>query len=53
MAKKNAAALAMVKRRMEKLSPERRKEIAQKAAVARWKGHKAKRPASTRKKVVK
>jgi hypothetical protein len=53
MAKKNAAAMAMVKRRMEKLSPERRKEIAQGAAAARWKGHKAKRPVSSRKKAAK
>jgi hypothetical protein len=52
MAKKNAAAMAMVKRRMEKVSPARRKEIAQEAAAARWVGHVAKRPASSRKKAV-
>jgi len=49
MAKKNAAAMEMVRQRLKKLSPERRKEIAAKAAAARWKGHKAKRPASARK----
>jgi hypothetical protein len=50
MAKKNAAAMEMVRQRLKKVSPERRKEIAAKAAAARWKGHKAKRPASARKK---
>ena len=50
MAKKNIHAVAMVKRRLEKLSPERRSQIAKTAAAARWAGHKAKRPASSRKK---
>ena len=53
MAKKNPAAMAMVKARMEKTSPEQRAEIAKNAAEARWKGHKAKRPASSRKKAAK
>jgi len=44
------AAMEMVRRRLKKLSPERRKEIAAAAAAARWKGHDAKRPASARKK---
>lgn len=34
--KKNAAAQALVALRHEKLTPERRKEIATKAAKARW-----------------
>lgn len=34
--KKNAVAQAMVAMRNKKLSPERKKEIAQKAAAARW-----------------
>jgi hypothetical protein len=50
MAKKDPHAMAMVRKRMEKLSPERRKEIAQKAAATRWKDHEPKRPASSRKK---
>jgi hypothetical protein len=33
---KNAAAMAMVKMRLRKLSPERRTEIARQAAEARW-----------------
>ena len=39
--KKNAAAVALGKRgakaRMNKLTPEKRSEVAKKAAVARWK----------------
>jgi hypothetical protein len=35
---KNPHALAMVRQRLKKLSPERRSEIARKAAAARWKG---------------
>jgi len=50
MAKKNAAAMAMVRARMRKTTPEQRADIAKKAAAARWEGHKAKRPASSRKK---
>jgi menaquinone-dependent protoporphyrinogen IX oxidase len=50
MAKKNAAAMAMVKARLEKTTPEQRAQIAKTAAAARWKGHKAKRPASARRK---
>lgn len=46
---KNPHALAMVAARLKKLTPERRKEIAKKAAATRWKGHKAKRPAALRK----
>ena len=38
--KKNAVAQAMVAMRNKKLSPARRKEIAQKAALARWSGKK-------------
>jgi transposase InsO family protein len=34
--KKNAAALEMVRQRLKKVSPERRREIARKAAAARW-----------------
>ena len=41
MAKKNAVAQALVAMRNKKLSAARRKEIAQKAAAARW-GKKAK-----------
>jgi hypothetical protein len=37
MAKKNAVAQALVAMRNKKLTPARRKEIAQKAAAARWK----------------
>lgn len=33
---KNKAAAALGRRRMEKLTPEERKELAQKAAAARW-----------------
>ena len=36
MAKKNAVAQALVAMRNKKLTPARRKEIAQKAAAARW-----------------
>ena len=50
MAKKNAAAMAMVRRRMKVIPPERRSAIARNAASKRWEGHKAKRPASSRKK---
>jgi len=35
--RKNPAAVTLAKRRAAKLSPERRKEIARKAALARWK----------------
>jgi hypothetical protein len=38
------------KARMEKLTPEQRREVARKAAAARWADHEAKRPASARKK---
>jgi len=34
--KKNEHALAMVRARLRKVSPERRTEIAKKAAAARW-----------------
>ena len=34
---KNPHALAMVRQRLKKVSPERRSEIAKKAAAARWK----------------
>jgi hypothetical protein len=47
--KKNAIAQALVAMRNKKLTPEERKEIARKAAEARWQGHEAKRPASSRK----
>jgi len=33
---KNPAAMEMVRMRLRKLSPERRKEIAKRAAEARW-----------------
>lgn len=36
MKRKNPHALAMVRQRMKKLSPERRSEIARNAAVKRW-----------------
>jgi hypothetical protein len=36
---KNAVAQALVAMRNRKLSPERRKQIAAKAAAARWAGH--------------
>jgi len=36
--KKDPAAVAMAAKRMEKLSPKRRSEIARDAATARWKG---------------
>jgi hypothetical protein len=51
--KKHAGAMAMVRARLKKLSPEERKEIAKNAAAARWAGHKAKRPAASRKKASK
>lgn len=35
---KNQAAVELAKKRSEKLSPERRSEIAKKAAEAKWKG---------------
>jgi hypothetical protein len=53
MARKNPHALAMVRARVKKQSPERRAEIAKQAAEARWKDHVAKRPASSRKKKAK
>jgi hypothetical protein len=34
--KKNAAAVALAKKRADSLTPERRKQIAKKAAEARW-----------------
>jgi hypothetical protein len=46
---KDPHAMAMVRKRMRILSPERRAEIARTAASARWAGHIAKRPASSRK----
>jgi hypothetical protein len=49
MAKKNVHAVAMARARVKQQSPERRTEIAKKAAATRWKGHHAKRPASSRK----
>lgn len=43
--KKNPAAVALAKKRAESLTPERRKEIAQKAIATRWeKAKKAKKP---------
>ena len=36
MKRKNPHALAMVRQRMKKLTPERRSEIARNAAVKRW-----------------
>jgi hypothetical protein len=56
--KKNPAAVALgklggkakVPKGVHLLPPERRAEIAKKAAQARWKGHVAQRPAATRKK---
>ena len=50
MAKKNAAAQALTALRNKKLTPEQRRESAAAAAAARWAGHVAKRPASSRKK---
>jgi hypothetical protein len=34
--KKNPAAVALAKKRLEKISPERRSEIAKQAGEARW-----------------
>jgi hypothetical protein len=56
--KKNPAAVALgklggkakVPKGVHLLPPERRVAIAKKAAASRWKGHKAQRPASSRKK---
>ena len=52
MKKKDPHAMAMVKKRLAKLSPERRREIAKAAAEKRWAGHTARRPASTRRKAI-
>jgi hypothetical protein len=41
------------KARMNALTPAERQEIARAAAAKRWEGHKAKRPASARKKPAK
>jgi hypothetical protein len=41
------------KARTSALTPEERKELARAAAAKRWEGHKAKRPASARKKPAK
>jgi hypothetical protein len=41
--KKNAAALEMVRQRLKKVSPERRREIARNAAKARWGERKGKK----------
>lgn len=43
--KKDPHAMAMVRQRLKKLSPERRQEIARKAAAARWKGNTKPAPA--------
>jgi hypothetical protein len=43
-------AVALVKKRWDKQTPKKRSEHAQKMAAARWAGHVAKRPASSRKK---
>ena len=48
MATKNPAAVALVKMRWAKMTPEERSEAARSAAEARWEGHDAKRPASSR-----
>jgi hypothetical protein len=52
--RKNPAAVLLGRKsgkaRMKKLTPEKRSEVARQAAAARWAGHKAKRPASARKK---
>jgi hypothetical protein len=39
---KNPHAVAMARRRAETLGPDRRREIALRAAKTRWKGHKKK-----------
>ena len=48
--RKNPAAVALGKRgakaRLTKLSPEKRSEVAKKAAAARWKDKPGKKPAS-------
>jgi hypothetical protein len=49
MAKKSIGA-EMVARRYAKMTPEERSAAAKNAAEARWAGHEAKRPASSRKK---
>ena len=46
--KKNPAAVALAKKRAEALTPERRKEIAQKAIHARWAKAKRKATPNTR-----
>jgi len=40
--KKNAAAVALAKKRHESLTPERRREIARNAIATRWRNAKAK-----------
>jgi hypothetical protein len=47
------AASAMAEKRWNKTSPKKRVEHAKKMAEARWAGHVAKRPASSRKKKAK
>jgi hypothetical protein len=46
------AAVALVNKRWKKTTAQKRSEHARKMAAARWAGHKAKRPASSRKKKV-
>jgi hypothetical protein len=46
---KDAAAQSMVAKRWAKTTPKQRSELAKKLNAARWKGHKAARPASSRK----
>jgi hypothetical protein len=55
--RKNIHAVALGRKggkaRLTEMTDEERKEVAKKAAAARWAGHEAKRPASTRKKPAK
>lgn len=53
MAKKRSAGAELVAMRYAKQSPAERSEAARHAATKRWEGHKAKRPASARKKAQK
>jgi hypothetical protein len=46
---KDPIAQAMVQKRWDKTSAQKRSEIAKGLAAARWAGHVAKRPASSRK----
>jgi len=46
---KDSAAQALVRKRWDKTPAKKRKEIARGLAQARWEGHVAKRPASSRK----